>query len=378
MTVVGGCSGDDWCIDGRLDGVADGSRVYLYYADTAASPVDSAWVAAGNFMLRGNTGAVRLSKLYVSEGGEKKKGYPGLPLFLEKGKIEIRGDYGEIRSARRINGYYRISGTPANEALTEYMEGCAHFDRAGRLVFDEYGDHLMNGARDRSRTYFEKGLSLTRRIDSLNEARLVYSLDCIRRHAGSEAGLYIFSGLLPSLSLRQIGEVSALFPAELQHSAVGRWVGRQAERTACSAVGALFTDFTLSTPEGEPRRLSEYIGKGEYVLLECWASWCGPCKRDIPHVKEVAEKYGDKGFRVVGISLDTDRESWKRAIEEYAIPWVQLSDLKGFSGDLPRVYGIRGIPTCLLLDPQGRIVLRNARGSWLDRWLIGQYGDRFR
>jgi len=371
------CTDKSWQIEGRLDGNVNGCYVYLQYADTSRSLVDSALITDQNFTLKGKAEGVRLGSLYVGKTSKQRIGRVSLPLFVEAGQIRIQGDYDKLQASRQIFEYYIVSGTPANQVLMDYMEECRHFDRADQLVFDEYGDYLMNKQGDHSRAYFEKGLSLTRKIDSLSEARLSYSMACIRQYADSEVGLYIFSRVLSSLSLQQLEEMSALFPESLKQSAVGKWTMRQAEQAGCCAVGAMFTDFTLTTPQGEASRLSDYIGKGEYVLLECWASWCGPCKRDIPHVKQVVEKYGSKGFRVVGISMDTDREAWKKAIEEYRISWVQLSNLQGFAGALPRTYRIRGIPTCILLDPEGRIILRNARGSWLDRWLIGKFGDLF-
>lgn len=371
------CQNRNWQIDGRLEGNVNGSYVYLQYADTSRAFIDSACIVNNSFVLKGKSKETRLANLSVGKTYHKRNHRIVFPLFLEEGIIRIRADYDRARTSRGISDNYILSGTSSNQIFMEYINESQHFDAEDSKVFEIYGDHLMNKAGDHSRAFFEKGIGLTQKIDSLNKARVEYTFGYLSKHRDSEAAFYLITKILSSLTLEQIDRLTGIFSEPVRQSAIGRFVLKQTEDARLSAEGASYTDFELTLPDGESRRLSDYIGKGEYVLLECWASWCGPCKRDIPHVKEVVKRYGDKGFRVLGISMDTDRESWKKAIEEYSIPWVQLSNLEGFSGQLTRTYKIRGIPTCILIDPQGKIILRNARGSWLDRWLIEHFGDLF-
>lgn len=371
------CQKPEWRIDGHLEGDVDGNYVFLQYADTSRTLIDSALISGKTFSLKGKSEGIRLANLSVGKAYTQPKGRIKLPVFLETGVIRLKANYDSIQSSRRIFDHYRLSGTPSNRIFAEYMENSNRFDREDRQIFAEYGNYLGNKPQDYSRAYFEKGIELTRKMDSMNRERITYTHCFLKNHRNSEAAFYLLTQVLSSLTVSQIDSMRAVFPNPVKQSPIGRVVEQEAELFRNTAEGAMYIDFPLMTPEGEKKNLSDFIGKGNYILLECWASWCGPCKKDIPHVKEVLKKYGPYGFGVLGISMDTQAEAWKKAIREHHITWPQLSNLKGFAGPLTRTYRIRGIPTCILIDPEGRIVMRNARGSWLDRWLIDRFGDLF-
>lgn len=139
-------------------------------------------------------------------------------------------------------------------------------------------------------------------------------------------------------------------------------------------VGALFTDFTMTDLNGNDRKLSDYAGKGQYVLLDFWASWCAPCRMEMPKIKELYDRYHSKGFQIVGISLDNQEKAWKSAVAEMKMNWVQLSDLKGWKNVAAGLYYVREIPATLLLDPSGKIVAVGWRGEELEQKLVEIYG----
>jgi len=130
------------------------------------------------------------------------------------------------------------------------------------------------------------------------------------------------------------------------------------------SVGDIAPDFTLDSPDGEKISLSSLRGK--YVLLDFWASWCQPCRRENPNVVRLYQQYKDKNFEIYGVSLDRDRDAWIKAIKDDGLIWVHGSDLKYWNSDVAVQYGINGIPATYLLDQEGRVIAKNLRGKALE------------
>ncbi len=181
-----------------------------------------------------------------------------------------------------------------------------------------------------------------------------------------------YGGLLSSLQRKQhpsylfFAEAFAKTYKELDPRAVQQ-VQRQLQHLRASMPGAVAPDFEGVTPEGDTLRLSDLRGK--VVLIDFWASWCGPCRRENPHVVRAYQKYKDKGFDIIGVSLDRDRNRWLAAIESDGLTWHHVSDLKGWQSAIAGLYGVRSIPHAVLLDREGRIVAIKLRGPQLEQHL---------
>lgn len=145
------------------------------------------------------------------------------------------------------------------------------------------------------------------------------------------------------------------------------------KKLAAFSEGGTAPEFTMNTPDGVPMSLSDF--KGKVTLVDFWASWCGPCRRENPHVLKLYQKYKDRGFDVLGVSLDSNKERWLQAIEKDQLVWNHVSDLKKWKNAAAKLYGVRSIPHTVLLDRDGKVIARGLRSQQLEMKLIEIFGE---
>ena len=179
---------------------------------------------------------------------------------------------------------------------------------------------------------------------------------------------------------KKLAEVLAANPEVARHPYVIDLNRRMAESDARrkqrhdsrrAFIGEPFWDLMESDPDGNSHLLSEYVGQGRWVLVDFWASWCGFCRAEKPNQLVAYKKYHRKGFDIVGLSFDDDKEAWLKAIADWEMPWIQLSDLKGWQTVAAGTYAVSGLPDNLLIDPEGTIVARGVFGEDLEKRLSG-------
>ena len=142
-----------------------------------------------------------------------------------------------------------------------------------------------------------------------------------------------------------------------------------------SFIGQQYTDLEMADPDSKMHKISELVGEGKYVLVDFWASWCGPCRAEMPNVLEAYNRFHAKGFEVVGVSFDQKKEAWVKAIGQLKMPWLQISDLKGWQCAASPIYKIDAIPDNILIDPKGKIIDRGLRGNALHTKLTNLIGE---
>jgi thiol-disulfide isomerase/thioredoxin len=159
---------------------------------------------------------------------------------------------------------------------------------------------------------------------------------------------------------------------EIQNSFYGQYLQKQIAEAKIGAIGSPAIEFSQNDTAGKLVALSSY--KGKYVLVDFWASWCGPCRMENPNVLSTYKKFKDKNFTVLGVSLDKAKDPWIKAIKDDGLAWTQVSDLKYWYNEAAAKYHIQAIPQNLLVDPSGRIVGRNLRGPDLQAKLCELLG----
>ncbi len=140
--------------------------------------------------------------------------------------------------------------------------------------------------------------------------------------------------------------------------------------------GQKFHNLEMADTAGVMHNLSEYVGKGNYVLIDFWASWCGPCIASMPALKEIYNTYSSKGLQIVGLSFDSKHENWVDAINRLELPWIHLSDLKGWESIASEIYGVRAIPEMILISPKGEIVAIGLHGEELEATIAEVFSDK--
>jgi peroxiredoxin len=191
----------------------------------------------------------------------------------------------------------------------------------------------------------------------------------MKNHPKSPVSAYILGNDLnnAAIPMADIMEVVSYLDKSLETNSHVVAANKRIESVRGTMVGYTATNFTQATPDGKKVSLTDFRGK--YVLIDFWASWCKPCRMENPNVVAAYNRYKDKGFTVLGISMDSNRDPWLAAIQQDNLTWTHISDLKGWGNEVGKMYNVTGIPQNFLIDKEGKIIAKDLRGAQLEEKL---------
>ena len=377
FTGVNVCRADGFVIKGKISGGGEGVKVFLTDISQYRHIYDSTEIKNGEFEFRGllTSPEMRCITIYKNDQNRREwKSTVKLPIFMDNSSVEIVAPYDSLptKADEVVPACVKITGSAVNDLYMSYAKGIAPLQALNSKLFETYRvAYYYAKADDLGRKNMQPAYEALEKMENCRDEIYRYKVNFIKENPNSPVALYVAGTLsLTKYGRGEIEKVLSLFPEQVLNSPKGQALAKRMNAIPVYA-GDSYLDIEVLNKEGKEVKLSEMIQPGKYTLLEIWASWCGPCRGDIPHLKDAYSAYSQKGFDIVSVSIDGDKEQWKKALAQEQMPWTQVCD-KGdnFEGFIVKKYGISGVPSSFLIDPQGKIMLTNARGGWLDTKLI--------
>lgn len=354
---------DKITFEGTTDKTYDGSKLVLYNRITKDH--DSVLVKDGMFSISVAYKGPSRYMFYSEFESKKKHGYAPYGILVAKpGVVSIKADMETIANSV-------VKNAPENDLYNQFMEPVNIAAQKNREKLDEkYGAAYMEKLTKEDPKYAE----IIKYNGELNAAQskadAVHLEQFILQHPDAFVSLFLLDSKFSTITADQAQFLYDKLAPAYKNTNYAKEVVSRIEATNITAIGKLAPDFELPDTAGKMVRLSTM--RGQYVLLDFWASWCMPCRAENPNVVKAYQQYHAKGFTVLGVSLDQQgkKESWIKAIHQDHLSWAQVSDLNFWNNAAAKLYGVNAIPQNYLIDKEGKIIAVNIKGDALNQKLI--------
>ncbi len=340
-----------YTVSGTTKGLADGDTVYLatmYYLNFI--PTDSTVVKDGKFFFKGVQENPELRFVLCVKN---KQSVANSDFILENTDIKVNLDRG---STVRSDAF----GGRDNDLWNKYVK-----------LDDEMSkkmDPSWKTAEDTTKTADVRAAA-KKELDKLEKEQVDFHAKFIRENLPSGVSDILLGFYSTTFDKETFEGILAEMKKVCPQDPVYLEFAHEMEALRTTAVGCRYVDIALKDPSGKVVKVSDYVGKNKITMIDFWASWCGPCRAEMPNVIKAYKTYKDKGFAIVGVSLDNDGKSWRNAIKTLGIPWPQISDLKGWNSAGAAAYNIKAIPATVLINQKGEIIAKDLRGEDLEKKL---------